>query len=425
METVTPITRVEQPGGEAPTDEHALTDHTTEAATPTDAPATTDATDAAPMSQEERDRIWRQCERFLGGHGPMRLREELRALVASVTDEDDAAGPDRYGEGQLLERFEREIADLLGKDAAVFMPSGTMAQQIALRIWAERSGRRTVAFHPTCHLEIHEQKGYERLHGLHARLVGDAGRLITLADLRGVAEPLAALLLELPQREIGGQLPSWDELVAQTTWARERGAAAHMDGARLWEAAPYYGRSYAEVAALFDSVYVSFYKGVGAIAGAALAGSAEFVADARVWQRRHGGNLIHLYPYALSAREGLRQRLDRFPSYYERAKAIAAAIRDIPGVAIKPDPPQTHMMHVYLRGDRDRLLVASLALAREERVAIVPWLRPTEVPGWQTFELTVGDAADALTNDEIAGYFARILADANGDANGQEHALPS
>ncbi len=364
----------------------------------------------SPDGHAERDRIWRQCERFLGGHGPMRLRESLVALAEGVTDEDDAAGPDRYGTGPLIEGFEREIAGLLGKEAAVFMPSGTMAQQIALRIWAERSGRRTVAFHPTCHLEIHEQKGYERLHGLHARLVGEAGRLITLDDLKVVAEPLAALLLELPQREIGGQLPEWDDLVAQTTWARERGAAAHMDGARLWEAAPYYGRSYAEVAALFDSVYVSFYKGIGAIAGAALAGSADFVADARVWQRRHGGNLIQLYPYVLSARTGLRQRLDRFPHYHERALAIAAAIRDIPGLAIKPDPPQTHMMHIYLRGDRDRLFEASLALAREERVALFSWLRTTEVPGWQMFELSVGDAADALTDDEIAGYFRRILA---------------
>ena len=70
----------------------------------------------------------------------------------------------------------------------------------------------------------------------------------------------------------------------------------HMDGARLWESAPFYGRSYAEIAALFDTVYVSFYKGVGAIAGAALAGPADFIAEARVWQRRHGGDLVNSTP---------------------------------------------------------------------------------------------------------------------------------
>ena len=150
-----------------------------------------------------------------------------------------------------------------------------MAQQIALRIWADRQRSPTVAFHPTCHLEIHEQKGYELLHGLHGRLVGERSRLLTLDDLRATPGPLAALLLELPQREIGGQLPSWSDLEAQVAWARERGVAVHMDGARLWESGPFYERSYAEIAALFDSVYVSFYKGIGAIAGAALAGPAD------------------------------------------------------------------------------------------------------------------------------------------------------
>ncbi|MEO7001524.1 MAG: beta-eliminating lyase-related protein, partial [Ktedonobacterales bacterium] len=308
---------------------------------------------AAAATEEERKQAWRAairgCDRFLVGHGPVRLRESLAVLAAGVTDDDEI---DTYGQGALIEQFEREIAGLLGKEAAVFMPSGTMAQQIALRIWSDRSGRKTVAFHPTCHLEIHEFKGYELLHGLHGRLVGDAHRLITLDDLRAVPEPLAALLLELPQREIGGQLPEWVDLQAQIAWARERGAAVHMDGARLWEAAPYYSRTYAEVAAPFDSVYVSFYKGIGAIAGAALAGPADFVAEARIWQRRHGGNLVHLYPYVLSARAGLEQRLAHFPSYARRAVEVAHALHTVPGVIIKPERPQTHMMHVYLPGDR-------------------------------------------------------------------------
>src|SRR5579871_7536 len=111
------------------------------------------------------------------------------------------------------------------------MPSGAMAQQIALRICSERKNCRTVGFHPTCHVEIHEKKGYQLLHGLHGYLAGDRERLISLADVQSVAEPIAALLLELPQREIGGQLPTWDELQAQTAWAREQGVAVH-DGWR-------------------------------------------------------------------------------------------------------------------------------------------------------------------------------------------------
>jgi len=172
------------------------------------------------------------AERFLNAwHGrPMRAR---LSEIADATGEDERA--DVYGSGERIERLEGRIAEILGAEAAVFMPSGTMAQQIALRIWSDRRGTRTVAFHPTCHLEIHEQKGYQMLHGLHGRLVGDPDRLITLSDLEGIHEPVAALLLELPQREIGGLLPAWDDLVAQTSWARERGVALHLDGARLWQ----------------------------------------------------------------------------------------------------------------------------------------------------------------------------------------------
>ena len=363
-------------------------------------------TATAPDAAEQRKQVFLQCERSVFRHPPQTVRAELMALAESVGADE---WPDMYGEGALIEDFEREVAALLGKEAAVFMPSGTMAQQIALRIWSERSGRRTVAFHPTCHLEIHERKGYQLLHGLHGALVGDADRLITMADLRATPEPLAALLLELPQREIGGQLPEWDELVEQTAWSRSRGAAAHMDGARLWEAAPYYGRDYAEVAGLFDSVYVSFYKGIGAIAGAALAGPADFVAEARIWLRRHGGNLVHLYPYVVSARAGLRERLPRFASYHERAVEIAAAIAQVDGVILKPNPPQTHMAHVYLRGDLEALLEASAELAREQRVALFTTLRPAPVPGYAMFEMTIGDGATAFTTDEIAGYFARVM----------------
>ena len=233
-------------------------------------------------ARERIDAAIRGSERFLNAwHGGPSAQERLRA-VAEATGDDERL--DKYGKGDRIERLESRVAALLGKEAAVFMPSGTMAQQIALRIWSERRGIRTVAFHPTCHLELHEEKGYERLHGLHGRLVGDPTGSSRSPISRTSTTPLAALLLELPQRELGGRLPERDDLVAQTSWARERGVALHLDGARLWEAQPYYGRP--RLAGLFDSVYVSFYKGLGGLAGAALASDADTVAEARVWQRR-------------------------------------------------------------------------------------------------------------------------------------------
>ncbi|HLJ79927.1 MAG TPA: beta-eliminating lyase-related protein, partial [Ktedonobacterales bacterium] len=153
----------------------------------------TTATETVTADEKKRERqaLFRACERMLGGHGRVSPREALQALAEEAAPDEEA---DMYGDGELIERFEHEVAGLLGKAAAVFMPSGTMVQQIALRIWSERKSCPNVAFHPTCHLELHEQKGYERLHGLRGVLVGERQRLITLDDLRKVREPLAALL---------------------------------------------------------------------------------------------------------------------------------------------------------------------------------------------------------------------------------------
>lgn len=368
--------------------------------------ATHPVTVTAPTDAEWKTAI-AGCERFLRGHGVRSPKVVLTELAAATSEGDDF---DMYGAGETVAAFEREVAALLGKEAAVFLPTGTMAQQIALRIWAESSGCRTVAFHPMCHVESQEKKGYQLLHGLHAHLVGDARRLMTLADLEAVPGRVVAALWELPQRDLGGQLPPWDDLVAQTAFMRGRGAAIHMDGARLWESAPFYARSYAEIAAPFDSVYVSFYKGIGAIAGSALAGDAAFVAEARLWQKRHGGSLVHIAPLVLSARLNLRARLPRFPAYHARAVQIAAVLDALPGVRVKPQPPQTHMMHVYLEGDADRLTAAAYALARDARVLLFQQLRPTDVPGVSFFELGIGDGAFALADTEIRDAFARVMA---------------
>jgi threonine aldolase len=315
---------------------------------------------------------------------------------------------DRYGEGGVVEELETEVASLLGKPAAVFLPSGTMAQQIALRIHADRRGRRTILFHPVCHIDVHEGRGYERLHGLVGRPTGDEYRLLTLDDLREVAEPPAGLVLELPQRDIGGQLPEWDELQAQVGWARERGAATHLDGARLWECGPAYERPLNEIAALFDTVYVSFYKKIGGLSGCCLAGPEDIAAEVREWRRRHGGTLFALWPYAASDLAALRLRLPRMAAYHEHALAIGTALRDVAGVQVLPDPPQASMMHLLLRTDAARMREAALRLAKDEGIWTWPRSWPSP-PGSSEVELDVGDATLGFTPEEAAEVVGRLL----------------
>ena len=355
---------------------------------------------------ERAERALRGCTRFLTQHG-LRSPREILLELAETTDPELA--PDRYGTGELISGFEARIAELLGKEAAVFLPSGTLAQQIALRVWSERRGSPNIAMHPKNHLDLHEGDAYQRLHNLRGIAVGQPDRLLTLADLQLVAEPLAALLLELPQREIGGQLPPWDDLLAQTDWAHKRSAATHLDGARLWESGPYYGRPYHEIAAPFDTVYVSFYKGLGGLTGSALAGPADVIAEARVWQHRQGGRLFQLFPYVLSARHGLEQRLGRMADYHRRAVEIASDLAAFPQIAIVPNPPQTNMMHLYLPGDRDRLLAAAVEIAEESGLGVLRALAPTPLPGYHKWEFTVGDATLALSREEITATIGALL----------------
>ncbi len=335
-----------------------------------------------------------RCTRSINGHGQF----TAGALLQQIPPDTEL---DVYGRGGVVGELEAEVAAVLGKPAALFVPSGTMAQQAVLRVHADRRARRTVAFHPECHLDSYEGRGYERLHRLAGRPVGERTRLITLDDLTAVAEPLAALLLELPQRDLGGEQPTWDDLVAQTTWARESGAAVHLDGARLWESAAGYGVPPAAVAALFDSVYVSFYKGLGGITGCAVAGEADVVAELAEWRHRHGGQLFAMWPYAASALTVLRRRLPLMASYLSQARAIAAALTEIPGVTVLPDPPQTPMMQLLLRAPGDAILAKARVLAADQKLWTWRMTIATGDPAVQRVELNVGDATCALTTTDI------------------------
>ncbi|MFD5826779.1 threonine aldolase family protein [Lentzea sp. NPDC060358] len=248
--------------------------------------------------------------------------------------------PDRYGDGGPVGALEARVAQLLGTEAALFVPTGTMAQQIALRCWADRTHNPIVAMHPQAHPLHHEDDALTALSGLRPVKVRDA-------DVGTCPEPYGTLLLEVPDREAGFVLPTWDELTSLVDLARERDAVVHLDGARLWESTHGLGKPLPEVAGLFDSVYVSFYKSLEGISGAALAGSQDFVDQARVWRHRYGGTLFQQWPAALSALHGLDTVLPKLGSYVEHAKVVAAAM-GLP-------EPHTHQFALHLPGDPARL----------------------------------------------------------------------
>lgn len=342
------------------------------------------------------------------------LRHEARTpaeVLREAADWCEAAGYswDSYGSGPLIEDFEAKVADLLGFPAARFMPSGKAAQNIAMKVWCERAGLNHFGMHPTSHLELHEGRAYQHLFGLRATLLGPRNSPLLAEHLKACPEALAALLIELPIREAGGQLPEWGELKELKVAAEEREIRLHLDGARLFETAAYYGRSLAKICSGFDSAYVSFYKGIGGLSGAMLLGDESFIEEAKVWQVRCGAELFTLAPNVASAAMQFDHRLDKMPEYYERAVALASVLERTERVRTLPAVPQTNMMHVYLPWDMETALAARDHVAEELRLWLFDSLRPAATPGFSYYEWYVGDAACAVPVKQVELAFARFI----------------
>ena len=350
----------------------------------------------------ERDALRDAATRWFAPTGGRTPADQLAGLPDDVT-------ADTYGDGGVVDELEAEVADVLGHEAALFLPTGTMAQGIALRLHAEDASVPRVAMHPTAHPLVHEADSLPEVHGLVPVPLGAPQTLPTVADLDAITDPLAAALLELPARELGGRLHDWDDLLALVQATRDRGAAVHLDGARLWECEPAFGRDAAEVAALFDSVYVSFYKGLGAVAGACLAADAGTIARAATWRHRLGGQPYALWPYAASALMALRTERPRMGERLDHLRAVAAAVRDVAGVEVVPDPPEAALCRLYLRTTAEAFDDAVRGIARDH--GTWTWSRPmaTERPDWVAVELHASANLQAFEPAEVAELVARFV----------------
>jgi threonine aldolase len=359
-----------------------------------------------------RQTAMRDCDRVLSGVRPRSMREQL-GQITSGGDLDILPG--FYNDAPMV-ALEERVAELLGAEAAVFFPTGTMAQQVALRFGAELTGRSCVALHPLGHQEVHERHAYAHLTGLRSIPPTSTPRNPTAAEISALPEPVSTVVVELPLRDAGFVLPTWDELVAVAAAARATGARLHIDGARIWESAPFLAHSHAEIAQLADSTYVSFYKTLGGISGAALAGSADLASYSRAWRHRYGGTLFQQWPAALSALAGLDRELPRIPDYVRHARTVAAALASLPGARVFPEPPHTHQFRLWLPFAAAALEDATLNLAAEEKVWFASGWRDTDVPGVAMAEVTVAGPALEWTADDVAAVGARFLRRVAGSA---------
>jgi threonine aldolase len=314
---------------------------------------------------------------------------------------------DQYGERGPVAALEDQLADLFGRPAA-FFPSGVMAQQSALRVWCDRAGNRRVAMPDMSHLLVHEMDGPRRLHGFEVEHLTRGPEVATAESLRGIVGPLGAVLVELPLRDAGCRLPTWEELVELSAAAGERGVPLHVDGARIWESQPRWDKPFPEIAALTSSMYVSFYKGLRGLAGAALVGPEDFLAEARQWRTRMGGTLYRSTPEALAALAGLRDLLPRMGECYAWARALAAELTEL-GITPNPTEPHTPTFLLHAAGEEDQVNERLLAVMERERLQVGgPW-RASREPGRVSTEVVVSTPALAHEPARVAKLLAEIV----------------
>ncbi|MDP3085384.1 MAG: low specificity L-threonine aldolase [Rubrivivax sp.] len=272
----------------------------------------------------------------------------MRAAMASAE-----VGDDQYGEDPTTNRLQQRMAELLGKEAALWLPSGTMANQVALRVLA-RPGDEVITPRES-HAAWHETGGAAANAGVQLHEVGSGG-VFTLAQFeaaikpRGlpVFPPTTVVEIENTHNRAGGIVVPQDEVERICAAARAKGIASFLDGARLWNAAVASGRSEAELAAPFDLVAVAFSKGLGAPAGSLLAGRRKLISAADRQRRMFGGAMRQTGILAAAALHGLDHHRSRLEQDHQHARQLAATLAHSAAVQIDLATVQTNIVVFHL-----------------------------------------------------------------------------
>jgi threonine aldolase len=257
-------------------------------------------------------------------------------------------GDDVFGDDPTVNALEQYVADLLGKEAAVFMPSGTMTNQVALRLHTEPGDE--VILDSESHIYYYEGGAPAALSGVMCRLVeGDKG-VFTAADLKAVLRPhnphfpvTKLVCLENTHNRSGGRIFPLEETEAIAQICQTQGLKLHLDGARFWNACIATGISEAEYSKPFDTISVCFSKGLGAPVGSALVGSVADMQRARRFRKMFGGGMRQAGIIAAGALYGLKHQRQRLQEDHENAQRLAEGLQGI-GMTVNPDEVQTNIV---------------------------------------------------------------------------------
>lgn len=258
-------------------------------------------------------------------------------------------GDDVIDVDPTLKRLEQKVAEVLGMESAIFMPSGTMTNQIAIRLHC-RQGDELIC-EEGCHIYNYEQAGFAQLTGVVARPVSAKDFKLTLADVQDKIRPInehmartRLICIENTHNRGGGSILPMTNVKEITNWAKEAGLASHLDGARLFNATVATGTAAADWASQFDTVSVCFSKGLGAPIGSALAGSQSDIEQARRHRKLFGGGMRQVGVIAAAALYALENNVERLAEDHARAKLIAEAIDSSEKLSLEPAQVDTNIV---------------------------------------------------------------------------------
>jgi threonine aldolase len=265
-------------------------------------------------------------------------------------------GDDVYGEDPTVNRLQERVADLLGKDAGLFTPSGVMANQIALAVHT-RPGDEVIV-EASSHLFNYESGAPALLSGVQLRpLEGERGRL-SAEHVRAAVRPGGAVFprtrlvcVENTANKAGGVVYRMDRLQSVAAAAREHDLCLHLDGARLWNAAEATGTALTDLAAPFDTAWVALSKGLGAPVGSVLCGPADLIVEARRLRKAFGGGMRQAGVLAAAGLYAIDHHRDGLARDHANAKRLAETLAPLPAFEIDPEAVETNIVIFETNGD--------------------------------------------------------------------------
>jgi threonine aldolase len=282
---------------------------------------------------------------------PLAYAQKLQEIA-----EERSLGRDFYGHGGIVTELEEKMASITGKEKALFMPSGTMANEFSLRIL---SGDKTKVFvQETSHIYRDEGDAAQAVHNKRLIPVAKGKAAITLEEIKAAIDyhdkgevfksGIGAISIEVPVRRCDAQLVDIKEIRKISEFAQANGIKMHLDGARIHLASAYSGISVKEYSSYFDTVYISLYKYLGATGGAILCGDKEVIDQMPHLMKIFGGTVFGAWPYAAVALHYLEGFEERFQKAIRQSEELFKELNQLPGITIKPVPNGTYIHHLFL-----------------------------------------------------------------------------